>query len=257
LASKVSEIVIDYTECANPSVGSTNFTTIPTSKFHSSFYKPSAQAKQPPTWKYAVNASDVPENQTTCFLQFQLESDFKPPVLLYYRLTNFYQNHRRYVKSVEEDQLQGKALSAASLNHSDGCSPLVTNHEGKPYYPCGLIANSVFNDTFLMPSWQNPPTGKSPQTYEMTTKGIAWDSDKARFGVTKYNPSDVVPPPNWNQSIYKNGYTAENLPNLGEWEGFQVWMRTAGLPNFSKLAMRNNTAAMQAGIYQIEIKMSK
>ena len=63
-------------------------------------------------------------------------------VYLYYKLTNFYQNHRKYVKSVNYDQLKGVAASITSLTD---CEPLVTDSAGRPYYPCGLIANSQFN----------------------------------------------------------------------------------------------------------------
>jgi len=70
--------------------------------------------------------------------------------MLYYRLTNFYQNHRRYVKSVDEGQLKGQNKSASQLESDGGCTPLTTAPNGKPYYPCGLIANSMFNGTLLM-----------------------------------------------------------------------------------------------------------
>jgi len=71
--------------------------------------------------------------------------------MLYYRLTNFFQNHRRYVKSVDEGQLQGQNLTAAQLEKDGSCIPLITAPNGKPYYPCGLIANSFFNGFFPPP----------------------------------------------------------------------------------------------------------
>jgi hypothetical protein len=70
--------------------------------------------------------------------------------MLYYRLTNFYQNHRRYVKSVDQGQLQGQNLTAAQLDSDGGCTPLTNAPNGKPYYPCGLIANSQFNGIPIM-----------------------------------------------------------------------------------------------------------
>ena len=77
-----------------------------------------------------------------CTLQFELPNDFSGPVYIYYRLTNFYQNNRRYVKSVSVGQLQGQALSSSQLG-SD-CDPLTTINN-TVIYPCGLIANSIFN----------------------------------------------------------------------------------------------------------------
>jgi hypothetical protein len=87
----------------------------------------------------------------------------------------------------------------------------------------------------------------------MTSKGIAWDSDRALYGETKYKPDEALPPPNWRKR-YPDGYTDDNPPpNLKDWEHLHVWMRTAGLPTFSKLYQRNNTAAMKEGEYEIII----
>lgn len=172
----------------------------------------------------------------------------KPPVLLYYRLTNFYQNHRRYVQSFDEKQLQGQARSFGDLDSADACAPL-TGKDRIPYYPCGLIANSMFNDTFTSPQ-RVGSNNQTSETYEMTNKGIAWDSDKKRYRKTNYKPQDVLPPRNWVKR-YPNNYTT--IPNINEWEEFQVWMRTAGLPTFGKLALRNDTLAMPAGTYRINI----
>jgi len=43
------------------------------------------------------------------------------------------------------------------------------------------------------------------------------------------------------------------MPNLHEDEDFMVWMRTAGLPTFSKLSRRNDDTAMAKGMYQLDI----
>ena len=64
---------------------------------------------------------------------------------MYYSLTNYYQNHRRYVKSRDDKQLRGEDVSYSGLTHSD-CAPFVGNGTSKlPYAPCGAIANSMFN----------------------------------------------------------------------------------------------------------------
>jgi hypothetical protein len=100
-----------------------------------------------PQWKTIKTSSPLGFQQDVCQIRFTVPTDFTPPVMLYYRLTNFFQNHRRYVKSVDEGQLQGNNKTAAQLNSDGGCTPLVTAPNGKPYYPCGLIANSLFNGT--------------------------------------------------------------------------------------------------------------
>jgi hypothetical protein len=89
----------------------------------------------------------------------------------------------------------------------------------------------------------------------MSDQDIAWASDSARFGKTTYTSDQVEPPPNW-RAQYPNGYTNDTLPDLSTFYEFQVWMRTAGLPTFSKLARRNATQVMTAGTYIIPIHLS-
>lgn len=183
-----------------------------------------------------------------------------PPVLFYYRLTNFYQNHRRYAKSFNTDQLLGKAVPASTIHGSD-CTPLTTVTDGgveKPYYPCGLAANSVFNDTFSSPVLLDVPGDNvDNQTYVMQDKtDISWSTDKKLYGPSSYNWSEVAVPPNW-KLRYPNNYSDEYHPDLVDDEAFQVWMRLAGLPTFSKLVQRNDTAPMQAGTYTVDITSSR
>jgi LEM3 (ligand-effect modulator 3) family / CDC50 family len=205
------------------------------------------------TGKSVTYPSGATVNDTyVCHLQFNLPNDLQPPVLLYYQLTNFYQNHRRYVQSFDQSQLAGNVRTADQIGHGN-CSPLTNdNATGLPYYPCGLIANSIFNDTISKPKLIDPQGGNNgPTNYTMTTSGIGWGSDATLYGKTKYNSSQMVPPPNWRKR-YPN-YTDYPVPDLSQDESFWVWMRTAGLPAFSKLAMRNDNAPMLKGTYQITI----
>lgn len=215
-------------------------------------------------WAVEKNVTVTLENgfevqSDLCHLQFTTPEDMSPPVLFYYHLTNFYQNHRRYVDSFDTDQLDGKARTYDQIKDSD-CDPLYGHKSSNlPYYPCGLIANSLFNDTFSSPVEQNPSGAKNndPKIYQMENNtNIAWDSDKDLYGNgTKYKPDECLPPPNWVER-YPDGKYSDKYPppNLKNWEAFQVWMRTAGLPTFSKLYQRNDSSAMEAGTYQIVIQ---
>ncbi|KAK9386748.1 CDC50/LEM3 family [Lipomyces mesembrius] len=250
---RVQEINIDYTHCSE---AGTVFETIPqkyvSRHFRNSASEPAAQ------WRSYVNSSAPTGQQSYCSLRFAIESEMSPPILVYYRLTNFYQNHRRYVQSIDEQQIEGQPRSAAALTSAQLCKPLIVNDEGKPYYPCGLIANSYFNDTFGNPVFMGNIDITSPSSenveYVMTDKGIAWSDDKNRFKKTQYKASEVVPPPNWILS-YPDGYTDENLPDISQWESLQNWIRTAGLPTFSKLVLRNDTEKLQVGVYEMDIGM--
>lgn len=62
-------------------------------------------------------------------------------VYFYYGLVNYYQNHRRYVKSRDDNQLLGKTDPV-----SGDCQPFQKTSNGSlDYTPCGAIANSRFN----------------------------------------------------------------------------------------------------------------
>lgn len=240
---KVEEIAIDYSECAEKAPLAPATSEI-SDKVQSSFK--SSKPMSTPTWQRTVSSVN---DTTVCSLYFDIPDNIGPPVFMYYRLTNFYQNHRRYVQSLNIQQLKGEAVPNKTISNSP-CDPLTTDPSGKAYYPCGLIANSLFNDTIHSPERVNHGV------YFMTNKGIAWESDKQNIQNTKYKPWQVVPPPNW-QKRYPNNYTEENMPQLHDNEEFMVWMRTAALPAFSKLSRRNDTSYMPAGTYKLDIEHCK
>ncbi|KTW28086.1 hypothetical protein T552_01947 [Pneumocystis carinii B80] len=252
-SSQVYEIAINYTYCdKQASLG--EFRAIP-EKYVQMSFPSNVQSMNRAIWKKKNNErSAYSIKETICLIRFEIPVDLKPPIFVYYRLTNFYQNHRRYVKSLSKDQMMGYAKTAAELRSSDDCNPLSISDDGKPIYPCGLIANSMFNDTISSPKKLSSLSGMALAPYFMTNKGISWSSDKKIYIKTSYRPSDVSPPPNWILR-YPNGYNETNFPNINEWEEFHVWMKTAGLPTFEKLALRNDSSIMKAGAYEIEIAM--
>lgn len=134
-----------------------------------------------------------------------MPQDVPGPVYVYYQLDNFYQNHRRYVKSRSFNQLRGQELSVSDI--SSDCDPIVTVDDlgnfttvnggtlksGSPANPCGLVAKSFFNDTFRL---QNSSGGD----VSINSVGIAWDSDRE--------------------------YKFHNMP--GDWQSKQWWDVTDG-----------------------------
>lgn len=91
-----------------------------------------------------VKEAGDPLAECTCNpseLKFRLEEDWEGSVFMYYGLTNFYQNHRRYVKSRDDGQLLGDVQKAPSTD----CEPFDRDADGKYYVPCGAIANSLFS----------------------------------------------------------------------------------------------------------------
>ncbi|TEA21936.1 Meiotically up-regulated gene 89 protein [Colletotrichum sidae] len=247
-SAKVQEIRLEYTNCVTEA-GDTLEAMDP--KYISTAFKSDDQTKNALWAATNINVTTpggITYETRQCTIQFTIPDDMGPPVLFYYHLTNFYQNHRRYVASFSDKQLKGDALDASAVK-SSACEPLEIDDEtGKPYYPCGLIANSLFNDTFTSPRWL-----QQDRLYEMkNNSAIAWASDASLYGKTKYSPDQVMPPPNWR--VQYPSYTDDNPPpNLEEWQAFQVWMRTAGLPTFSKLYQRNDDDVMRPGTYEVNI----
>ena len=260
-AYKVQELAIDYTSCNT--TAPSDFEPIPNGRVTWNFKSHNDRNDKVFMWK--KDMVDVPYGRPSanysvpsgqCTLQFTIPEDIGPPVYFYYRLTNFYQNHRRYVTSLDQDQLQGKFVTNKTLSDSKSdCQPLAWNGT-YAYYPCGLIANSIFNDSFQSPVLVTPTAGSDGQsnvTYVMSNDSIAWPSDQDLYKPTNYTYSDVIPPPLW-QLRYPDGYNDDfPFPNITGDQDFQVWMRTAGLPTFSKLAMTNTTNNMTQGTYTVSI----
>lgn len=246
---RVQDFTIDYTQCENLAL-SDSWSGIPdeytTYRFRS---KPTVLQAQ---WKLESDDTQLYDDEkNVCKIQFHVPHDLSGPLYFFYRLEKFHQNHRRYVKLFSEDQLNGKAASVHTIKDTTGlnCQPLSVNSEGKRYYPCGLIANSFFNDTF---GETLAAANGTSSDYKMTDEGISWSTTKNRFKKTKYLHEDIVPPPNWVKR-FPDGYNSTNVPDISTWGQFQNWMFTSALPNFNKLALRNDDDTLKAGVYEVTI----
>lgn len=180
-----------------------------------------------------------PVNNTgqTCYCKetITLTEDFVGTVYLYYGLTNFYQNHRRYVRSRDDNQLHGDEMSPDSLQ-SD-CEPYKKRKlNASVEYgiaPCGAIANSLFNDTFQLFYTE----GSNNESVNLLDTNIAWKSDHSVKFNNPPNWNGYTNPPNWNNKYAYN--LSSNPDNTGyKNEELIVWMRTAALPTFRKLNRR-------------------
>ncbi|KAL5769565.1 hypothetical protein ACOSP7_013719 [Xanthoceras sorbifolium] len=157
-----------------------------------------------------------PQIDKTCQTKLTIPKDMKSPIFVYYEIRGFFQNHRRYANSKSEKQLMDKSYE----NETGSCSPEAISSNNGTIVPCGLIAWSLFNDTYRFTLDDKPlPINK---------KNIAWESDKNyKFG------SDVYPK-NFQSGSIGGGKLNSSIP-LSEQEDLIVWMRTAALPTFRKL----------------------
>ncbi|XP_075481759.1 putative ALA-interacting subunit 2 isoform X2 [Primulina tabacum] len=160
-----------------------------------------------------IKDSSITKN---CSKYLKTHKHMKAPIYIYYQLDNYYQNHRRYVKSRSDQQL----LHGLKYKDLRSCSPEDIHH-GLPIVPCGLIAWSVFNDSYTF--------FRGTDELKVNRKNIAWKSDREhKFG------KEVYPFNFQNRSLIGGSNLDTNIP-LSDQEDLIVWMRTAALPTFRKL----------------------
>ncbi|CCK67808.1 Lem3p KNAG_0A01190 [Huiozyma naganishii CBS 8797] len=251
VASRVDQFTIYYQDCVTAAPNGDSFADMPEDHYLFEFHKNKTFAVAP-QWRFVDDAADDAAERGTCQIRFTIPSEIKKTVYINYMLENFAANHRRYVLSFSEDQIVGKAASYSDIHDSAGinCKPLARSGEnGKLYYPCGLIANAMFNDTFPMELTNLSDNSKN---FPLTNKNINWHSDRSRFKKTDYHYQNITPPPYW-MKRYPDGYNETNVPNIQEWEEFQNWMRPAAFHKNTKLIRRNDNDTLEAGEYQIDI----
>ncbi|XP_040005259.1 transmembrane protein 30C [Xiphias gladius] len=206
------------------------------------------------------NVSNAGES-CNCKVEFFLKKPFKGDVFFYYALQNFHQNLRRYMDSRDDGQMVGRKKNLR--NPSSYCEPFTKDQNGLPIAPCGAVANSMFNDSFiLIYHASSRPSVKVP----LLRRGITWYTDK---NVKYRNPKvdnltlaqvfdGTAKPLYWQKPAYRldpvdpnnNGFINDDLI---------VWMREAAFPNFKKLygvlysASNPFTVGLPAGRYSIEI----
>lgn len=171
----------------------------------------------------------------------------------FYELTNYYQNHRRYLKSRSDSQLQGKVYTTTG-DVKTACSPRYLASDGRILDPCGLNALSVFTDSFEL------LRKRSEGRYEVipmdeTRDTICWHFDlDSRFK----NPSKeerekyASSVDFWLFEPAMRKALHMDVPGVGEGvenSHFIVWMREAALPNFRKIYGKVEETPLKLPIY--------
>lgn len=223
-SNKVTELSWDYTDCVDPSQTQSCARLLENNAFN-----------------YTNTAANI--SRCTCTIIANIKGFSKSKPFLFYAMDNYNQNHRQYVKSRWEPQLRSSTIAGGPE-----CDPLLK--KGSLYYaPCGLVANSFFNDTIQMFLYTNSAVG-TPVT--LSGKGISWASDRgAKFknpttgdlcSFPEWSDTKIIQPPNWPVRACEVGTELPGKYNpwspkykssgLGyENEDFIVWMRLAGKLN--------------------------
>jgi uncharacterized protein YdeI (BOF family) len=99
------------------------------------------------------------------------------------------------VKSRSDKQL----LKPSKEDETKICSPEGNTADGKPIVPCGLIAWSLFNDTYVFSA--------NSAAIQVNKKNIAWASDKSH----KFS-KDVYPKNFQKGALIGGGKLNESIP---------------------------------------------
>ncbi|CAN8075197.1 unnamed protein product [Agarophyton chilense] len=172
-----------------------------------------------------IGPNSTKEVEGTCTVGFNITREVKAPAYFYYGLVNFYQNARTYVTSRSDEQLRG-----ANNPDTGTCEPLEkAPGSNEVLVPCGLVADSQFNDTFKMCFDPN-----CEREVQWDSSGIAWEVDReSRFLGNNESYSDEQ-----NERIRS--------------EDFMVWMRLAAYRNWKKLHRIIRTD-LEPGTYFVQI----
>ncbi|VAI21702.1 unnamed protein product [Triticum turgidum subsp. durum] len=110
------------------------------------------------------------------------------------------------------------------------CKPEAYAGKGIPVVPCGLVAWSLFNDTYSFARRPRRAGGiGGGEALRVIKSGISWRSERERlFGKHVY-------PKNFQNGSLVGGGRLDPRKPLSEQEELMVWMRTAAMPRFRKL----------------------
>ena len=162
--------------------------------------------------RYDNNCNFTKKNP--CDFTIPVPEKMKKPIMVYYQINDFSQNHRVYMDSKSDKQLNGDSLSVDELKESGVCDYAITNkdmgetgRENEAAFPCGLMAKSYFRDYFTFEMNGNKINVKN--------ESIAYKTDKEKYEKNTYD---------------KNKHWIDFTD-----ERFMIWMRPSPFSNPRKL----------------------
>jgi hypothetical protein len=202
----------------------------------------------------------------TCYISITLRRDVTGTTHIFYELSGFYQNHRRFVSSIDRTQFTDEWRPGIPL---PACAPMENvvsaaciagncNHPVKTrqVFPCGLVANTMFNDIFWLHEGILPDgsrlTRKDLQQNNIARKyvGHNFKNPSWNYSLDEYLPvwnnpnlSRIIPPLYGDRSPHiTKDYTNStawveepSMDNIGlENEHWRVWVELAANQPFRK-----------------------
>ena len=216
--------------------------------------------------------NDQCKGKKICELTETIKEDMKAPIMVYYKLDGFYQNHRRYIRSKSVNQLYGKSEDTGD------CGPIYKNKD---------INNDIIFENMkkLMEEEEKGEKGEEEEKEEEEKEEEEKEEEEKKeeeeeeggekekekeigkkgkeylnknaipcglMAKTFFNDTFEIFTKNENGensnitinqeniAFDKDKHLFKNVDESNQWidmedEHFIVWMRPAGLPNFKKL----------------------
>ena len=158
-----------------------------------------------------------------CSISATIPEEMKSPIMIYYQIDDFRENHRFYMDNKSDKQLKGEEVSKSDLEKSGECENSLYIGDFREYgmstispslddddiaFPCGLKAKSFFQDEI-------DEFKIFEKEVELTTENIAYKKDIDTFSKIEFD-----------QNKHWTDMTKEQ---------FMIWMRVSPFENPRKL----------------------
>jgi hypothetical protein len=174
-----------------------------------------------------------------------IPKNMEPPIYVYYQLNSYFQNHKRYVRSIANKQAAGYFYGAGSstLNicqpeEYEGRRPNASLPNNGIINPCGLIAWSNFNDSY---SLSVDGGGALP----VDESNIAWSNDMTTlYGNYEGQNFNDLPQ-------YRGGGALTQ--NVSKSEHLLVWMKPSAYHTMRKLWGKINVPLAAGTVITLQV----
>lgn len=188
----------------------------------------------------SIKYSDTCARNQPCLQTVTIPEDMPAPIMVSYKIDPFFQNYLVYANSYSMMELMGLNATDKDLAQCQLSPTSLNNTDGLEYVPCGLVAASVFNDTFRF---------VDPEIV-LNSTGIARTEE-----VTSLfnNPEDYGDNPNkiWLYQRYPPEVISKEEGVRSE--HFAVWNRVSAMGHAQKPLGRLNTNLTKGQTLTIEI----
>lgn len=127
------------------------------------------------------------------WFQMTIPKDMEPPIIVKYEIQGFSQSNQLYQRSRSDAQLKGEGEPRLRPGDEElkACHPRIS-HNDRVLYPCGLMARSIFNDTFVLRALESGAAAAEPLELDQSQTSLAPGPNGGGFGYRQLNPESIA-----------------------------------------------------------------